>query len=163
FPTIYASGRNGVATTDLALAAGDIRPLYDAILKHVPPPEVDADGPLQMLVTTIDWSDYVGRIGIGRFVRGKIKKGQQIALMKRVTEKRVLSPSPQGDTPLFSVSRINDHVAQLYVFDRLGRVETNEVGAGDICAVVGLESVDIGDTVADFENPEALPPITVDE
>src|SRR5262249_46662270 len=136
FPTIYASGRNGVATTDLAVTPTDIRPLFDAILKHVPCPEVDPDGPLQMLVTTLDYSDYVGRIAIGRVVRGKIKKGQQIALLKHDGQ------------------RINDQVAQLYTFDRLGRIEAGEVGAGDICAVVGLEGVDIGDTVADFENAE---------
>jgi GTP-binding protein len=145
FPTIYASGRNGVATTDLAVTPADIRPLFDAILKHVPAPEVVADGPLQMLVTTLDYSDYVGRIAIGRVVRGMIKKGQQVALLKH------------------DGNRVNDQVAQLYVFDRLGRAETNEVGAGDICAVVGLESVDIGDTIADFENAEPLPPIKVDE
>jgi GTP-binding protein len=145
FPTIYASGREGIATTDLAIPATDIRPLYDAIFKHVPPPEVDAEAPLQMLVVTLDYSDYVGRIAIGRVVAGKILKGQRIALLK-----------PDG-------RRLDDTVAQLYVFDRLGRIETDEVTAGDICAVVGLEGVDIGDTVADFEQPVALPPILVDE
>jgi GTP-binding protein len=145
FPTIYASGRDGVATTDLAIPATDIRPLYEAVLKHVPPPEVEPDRPLQMLVVTLDHSDYVGRIGIGRVVAGKIRKNQRIALLK-----------PDG-------RRIDDTVSQLYVFDRLGRVEADEVGAGDICAVVGLEEVDIGDTVADFDNPVALPPIKVDE
>jgi GTP-binding protein len=145
FPTIYASGRQGVATTDLAVSATDLRPLFDAILKNVPPPEVDADAPLQMLVTTLDWSDYVGRIAIGRVVAGKIRKGQRISHMKRTGE------------------RIEEAVAQLYVFDRLGRTEASEVSAGDICAVVGLEGVDIGDTVADLENPVALPPITIDE
>src|SRR5256714_967392 len=105
FPTIYASGRNGLATTDLAIPATDIRPLYDAILKSVPPPEVKPDAPLQMLVVTLDYSDYVGRIGIGRIVAGKIRKGQRIALLK-----------PDG-------SRIEDTIAQLYTFDRLGRAE----------------------------------------
>src|SRR5437764_7601839 len=117
FPTIYASGRNGIATTDLSIPATDIRPLYDAILKHVPPPEVDPDAPLQMLVVTLDYSDYVGRIGIGRVVSGKIKKGQRVALLKQD-------------------QRIDDTVAQLYTFARLGRTETTEVSAGDICAVV---------------------------
>jgi GTP-binding protein len=145
FPTIYASGREGIATTDLAIPATDIRPLYDAIFKHVPPPEVDVEAPLQMLVITLDYSDYVGRIAIGRVFAGKIRKGQRIALLK-----------PDG-------RRLDDTVAQLYVFDRLGRIETDEVAAGDICAVVGLEAVDIGDTVADFEQPAALPPILVDE
>jgi GTP-binding protein len=145
FPTIYASGREGIATTDLAVPATDIRPLFDAILKHVPAPEVDADAPLQMLVVTLDYSDYVGRIAIGRVMAGKIRKGQRIALLRR------------------DGRRIDDTVAQLYVFDRLGRLETDEVSAGDICAVVGLEDVDIGDTIADFESPVALPPIQIDE
>jgi GTP-binding protein len=145
FPTIYASGREGIATTDLAVPATDIRPLYDAILRHVPPPEVDVDAPLQMLVVTLDYSDYVGRIAIGRVFAGKVRKGQRIALLKH------------------DGRRVDDTVAQLYTFDRLGRVEIDEVVAGDICAVVGLEDVDIGDTIADFDNPVALPPIKVDE
>jgi GTP-binding protein len=145
FPTIYASGRDGVATTDLAVPATDIRPLYQAILKHVPPPDVDASAPLQMLVVTLDYSDYVGRIAIGRVMAGKIKKGQSIALLKS------------------DGRRIDDVVAQLYVFDRLGRTEIDEVSAGDVCAVVGIEGVDIGDTIADFDQAKALPPITVDE
>jgi GTP-binding protein len=145
FPTIYASGREGIATTDLAVEALDIKPLFDTILKNVPPPEVDIDAPLQMLVVTLDHNDYVGRIGIGRVMAGKLKKGQRIALLKR------------------DGSRIDDQVTQLHVFDRLGRQEIDEVQAGDICAVVGLETVDIGDTVADPENAVALPPIKVDE
>jgi GTP-binding protein len=145
FPTIYASGREGIATTDLAIPATDIRPLYEAILKHVPPPDVDTESPLQMLVVTLDYSDYVGRIAIGRVVAGKIRKSQRIALLKH------------------DGRRVDDTVAQLYTFDRLGRIETDQVGAGDICAVVGLEGVDIGDTIADLENAVALPPIRVDE
>src|SRR5436309_3187816 len=150
FPTIYASGRNGVATTDLSIPAVDIRPLYETILKNVPPPEVEPDLPLQMLVVTLDHSDYVGRIAIGKVVAGKIRKSQRIALLKH---------DPGATEP----RRLDDTIAQLYVFDRLGRVETDEVSAGDICAVVGLEDVDIGDTIADFDNPKALPPIRVDE
>jgi len=145
FPTIYASGRQGIATTDLSIPAKDIRPLFDAIMNHVPAPRDDDSGPLQMLVVTLDYSDYVGRIAIGRVFAGKIRKGQKIALIKDKGE------------------RIDDTITQLYNFDRLGRVETDEVRAGDICAVVGLENVDIGDTIADFENPVALPPIRVDE
>jgi GTP-binding protein len=106
---------------------------------------VDLEAHLQMLVVTLDWSDYVGRIAIGRVVAGKIRKGQKVALLKR------------------DGRRLDDAIAQLYVFDRLGRLETDEVAAGDICAVVGLDEVDIGDTVADFDNAVALPPITVDE
>jgi GTP-binding protein len=145
FPTIYASGREGIATTDLAIRVPNIKALFDAILTSVPAPEVDLDAPLQMLIVTLDYSDYVGRIGIGRVVAGKIKKGQRIALLKR------------------DGKRVDDQVTQLHVFDRLGRVEADEVSAGDICAVVGLESVDIGDTVADVDKPVALPPINVDE
>src|SRR5437660_10715348 len=145
FPTIYASGRQGVATTDLSIPAKDIRPLFDAIMHHVPAPKDDDSGPLQMLVVTLDYSDYVGRIAIGKVFAGKIRKGQRIALMKH------------------DGNKVEDNVAQLYVFDRLGRAETEEVTAGDICAVVGLEGVDIGDTVADFENASALPPIKIDE
>src|SRR4029077_5605195 len=127
FPTIYASGRQGVATHDLAVPATDLRPLIATLLKHVPPPEVDPAAPLKMQVMTLDWSDYVGRIGIGKVFAGKIRKGQRIALLKH------------------DGRRVDDTVPQLYIFDRLGRTETDEVGAGDICAVVGLESVDIGD------------------
>jgi GTP-binding protein len=145
FPIIYASGRQGISTTDLAIEPKDLRPLYNAILQHVPAPEVEPDAPLQMLVVTIDHSEYVGRIGIGRVVAGKIRKGQRVALLKR------------GD------KRIDDTVVQLLEFDRLGRTEAQEVRAGDICAVVGLDDVDIGDTIADFENAVALPPIAVDE
>jgi GTP-binding protein len=155
FPTIYASGRDGIASTtppsppDAGGGKGgvgtDIRPLFDAILQHVPAPVVKLDAPLQMLVVTLDYSDYVGRIAIGKVFAGKIRKGQRIALLK-----------PDG-------RRIDDTVAQLYVFDRLGRMETDEVSAGDLCAVVGLEDVHIGDTIADFEQAVALPPIMVDE
>src|SRR5437667_5306002 len=83
FPTIYASGRQGIATTDLSIPATDIRPLFAAILQHVPPPEVELEAPLQMLVVTLDYSDYLGRIGIGKVVAGKIRKGQRIAPLKR--------------------------------------------------------------------------------
>jgi GTP-binding protein len=145
FPIIYASGRKGVATTDLAVPPKDLHPLYDAILANVPAPEVDPDGPLQLLVCSIDHSEYVGRIGIGRVVRGKIRKGQRVALLKR------------------GGKRVDDTVVQLLEFDRLGRTEVQEVGAGDVCCVVGIDDVDIGDTVADFERSEALPPLAVDE
>ncbi len=145
FPTIYASGREGIATTDLAVPAVNLKPLFDAILQHVPVPEVELDVPLQMLVVSLDYSDYVGRIAVGRVVAGKIRKGQRVALLEH------------------DGRRVNDQVAQLFAFDRLGRAEVEEIGAGDICAVVGLEGVDIGDTIADFDNPTALPPIKVDE
>ncbi len=145
FTTIYASGRQGIATLDMSLPAVNLKPMFDVILEHVPPPEVDLDAPLQMLVVTLDYSDYVGRIAIGRIFAGKIRKGQRVSHLKH------------------DGKRLEDTVAQLYIFDRLGRTETNEVGGGDICAVVGLESIDIGDTIADFDKPIALPPIIIDE
>ncbi len=155
FPTVYASGRQGIATHDLAVPATDLKPLFDTILAKVPAPEVDADAPLQMLVVTLDWSDYVGRIAIGRVVAGKIKKGQRVALLRR--------EGHHAETDEQTVKRVDCKIQTLYTFDRLGRVEADEVGAGDICAVVGLEDVDIGDTIADPDNAVALPPITVDE
>lgn len=146
FPTIYASGREGIASLDLANdPPKDLQPLYRTILEKVPVPEVDADVPLQMLVVSIDYSEFVGRIGVGRVVAGKIRKNQRVALMKR------------------DGKRIDGNVKQLFEFARLGRTEVEEVSAGDICAVVGFEGVDIGDTIADAENAVALPPITVDE
>ena len=145
FPLVYASGRSGISTLDLDVKATDLRPLLDTILNHVPAPEVEIEVPLQMLVCTLDYSDYLGRIAVGRVFAGKIRKGQRIALLKR------------------DGSKTTDNIGQLFVFDRLGRKEANEVSAGDICAVVGLKDVDIGDTIADLDNPVALPPIQVDE
>jgi GTP-binding protein len=145
FPTVYASGRDGVSTLDPATPLTNLKPLFDTLLEKVPPPEVDLDAPLQMLIVSLEYSDYVGRIAVGRVVAGKIHKNQRIALLKRDNK------------------RIDDQVLQLFTFDRLGRIETDEVTAGDICAVVGLDDADIGDTIADIDNAVALPPITVDE
>jgi GTP-binding protein len=145
FPTIYASGRQGVATSDLGTPARDIRPLYDAILRHVPPPEVDITTPLQMQVITLDYSDYVGRIAIGKVFAGTVQSGQTVAVLKH------------------DGRRLDEKIAELHVFDRLGRAPTKEVTAGDICAVVGLEDVDIGDTIADVGQPVSLPPLRIDE
>ena len=145
FPVIYTSGRQGIATTDLAIPAKDFHPLYDMILDKVPAPDVDLNAPLQMLITTLDYSDYVGRIAIGKLFNGKIKKNQRVAMLKH------------------DGKRVDTTVKQLYVFDRLGRSEADEVGAGDICAVVGVDGFDIGDTLADLETPVALPPVKIDE
>ncbi len=145
FPIIYASGRNGIAKRDLQETSTDIRPLFDAILHHVPPPDVDTESPTQLLVTNLDFSEYVGRIAVGRLMTGKIRKGQRVAVLGRDDK------------------RFDANVKQLFVFDRLGRTETEEVAAGDICAVVGLEDVEIGDTIADAEHPLALPPLRVDD
>src|SRR6266480_793298 len=134
FKYLFASGREGYATTDPKVRTESMQPLLDMVLEAVPGPEVDPDAPLQMLVTTLDWSEFVGRIAIGRITAGTIKKGQTIALMKsegRVTESRV---------------------QQVYIFDKLGRVEVEEVTAGDVCAVVGIEDVEIGDTICHREH-----------
>ncbi|MDP4212911.1 MAG: translational GTPase TypA [Bacteroidota bacterium] len=143
FPTFYGSGRNGWFNDSLTQSA-DITPLLDGILKYVPAPEKN-EGPLQMQITSLDYSSFLGRIAVGKVARGAIKEGQTIALM-------------QADG---TIKR--SKVKELYVFESLGKKKTTEVVCGDICAVVGLEDFNIGDTIADFENPEALPVISVDE
>jgi GTP-binding protein len=145
FPYVFATSKLGYATTDPETPTGDIHLLMDMILDKIPGPDVDLDGPLQMLVTTLDWSDYVGRIAIGRVKSGTLRKGQNVALMQ--TEDRI--------TPAKAVS--------VYLFEDLGRTEVHEVDAGDICAVVGLEGVEIGDTITSPLEPRALPRLKVDE
>jgi GTP-binding protein len=149
FPTLYASAKLGWATTDgsklPAAGEGDIHPLFDAIIQHVPVPILDAEAPLQVLITTLDYSDYVGRIGIGRVFAGTLRAGQDVAVISRHGKQTM------------------QRVAQVFRFDGLGRTEVDHIDLGDLCAVVGLENVDIGDTLADPERPIALPPITVDE
>ena len=145
FPYIYASSKQGYATTDPTQPGDSIQPLMDMILREIPGPEVDIGGPLQVLVTTLDWSDYVGRIAIGRVQAGTIRKGQNVALM-------------QADDQIKQ-----SKVVSVYVFEDLGRVEVHEADAGDIVAVVGLEGVEIGDTIAAPQEPRALPRLKVDE
>jgi GTP-binding protein len=143
FPAVYASGRQGWASLDPHTRSGDLTPLLETILDHVPPPE-RAEGPVQMLVTTLDYSDYVGRIGIGRVFRGTLVPGP-VALLKR------------------DGSRVNAVVRELLTFEGLEREATQRVEVGDLCAVVGVEDVHIGDTIADAESPEPLPLLAVDE
>jgi GTP-binding protein len=145
FPHIFASGREGVATHDLSVPGESMKPLLDMVLKEIPGPEIDAESPLQMLVTTLDWSDYVGRIAVGRLFSGNIAKGQQVALLQA------------GGRETLS------KVVTLYTFDKLGRQEVEQASAGDIVAVVGLEDVEIGDTISDAEVRKALPRVEVDE
>ncbi|MBL8876370.1 MAG: translational GTPase TypA [Phycisphaerae bacterium] len=150
FPTVYCAGRDGWATNVWPIPDGqpkpkDLRDIFEAIIKHVPPPRAEIEKPLQVLVTNLDYNDYVGRIGIGRIFSGKIKAGQQVAVLKR------------------DGKRVNTKVAKLMQFEGLKRSEVNTIEAGDLCALIGLESVDIGDTVADPENAIALPPVTIDE
>jgi GTP-binding protein len=144
FRGVYAAGRDGWAVGELEDKSENLFPLLDMIVAQIPAPEIK-QGPLQMLVAAMDHSDYVGRIAIGRIVRGEIKAKDKVVMIKR------------DGTHVPSVAK------RLYVFDNLGRKEVQEVQCGDICAIVGLENIDIGDTLADFEQPEPLPIIAVDE
>ncbi|MBC7849860.1 MAG: translational GTPase TypA [Chitinophagaceae bacterium] len=143
FPTFYGSGKNGWFNNTLD-QIDNIFPLLDGIIKYVPEPKV-AEGPLQMQITSLDYSSFLGRIAIGKVARGSIKESQQVALM-------------QADG---SIRKIK--VRELYVFEGMGKKKVTEVLAGDLCAVVGIDDFNIGDTLADAENPEALPVISVDE
>ena len=143
FPTYYGSGRNGWFNDSLT-QTDNINPLLDGILKHVPPPKV-SEGTLQMQITSLDYSSFLGRIAVGRVARGVIKENMPISLM-------------QADG---SIKK--SRVKELYVFEGMGKKKVTEVIAGDLCAVVGIEGFNIGDTIADFETPEALPVISVDE
>jgi GTP-binding protein len=143
FPTYYGSGKNGWFNDSLTPTT-DIMPLLDGIIKHVPAP-VKNEGPLQMQITSLDYSSFLGRIAVGKVARGSIREGQNIALM-------------QADGTIKK-----SRVKELYVFESLGKKKATEVLCGDICAVVGLEDFNIGDTIADQDNPEALPLISVDE
>lgn len=145
FPYIFASGRAGYSTHDPSAREGDMRPLLDLIIEKVPGPEVDIDGPFQMLCTSLDFSEYVGRIGIGRIRSGRVKRGQR-AILLGADDARTLST-----------------IDTVMVFDKLGRVETELAEAGDIVALVGFGDVGIGDTITDIENPVALPRIEVGE
>ncbi len=145
FPYIFCSGREGYATTDYTQRTDSMRPLLDLVLEKIPGPIVDAEAPLQMLVTTLDWSDYVGRIAIGRIYSGSVRKGQRVALM-------------QKDDKL-----VSSKIASVLVFEKLGRTEVEEAAAGEVVAIVGLDAVEIGDTVSDFEQPKALPRLDIDE
>lgn len=143
FPTFYGSGKNGWFNDSLT-QIDNIDPLLDGIIKHVPPPKV-SEGSLQMQITSLDYSSFLGRIAVGKVGRNVIKENQQIALM-------------QADGTVKK-----QRVRELYVFEGMGKKKVAEVVAGDLCAVVGLEDFNIGDTIADPENPEALPVISVDE
>ncbi|HRV83254.1 MAG TPA: translational GTPase TypA [Saprospiraceae bacterium] len=144
FPTYYGSAKQGWMGEDWQKPSGDITPLLDAIIEHIPAP-ITGLGPSQMLVTSLDYSPYIGRIAIGRVHRGELKVGQNVALVKR------------------DASIVKNRIKELYTFEGLGKVKINAVPAGEICAVVGIEGFDIGDTIADVEVPEALPTIRIEE
>jgi GTP-binding protein len=145
FPHIYASSKQGFATHDLDKHGATVEPLMDMILEKIPGPEIDAEAPLQMLVTTLDWSDYVGRIAIGRIYSGDVKPGLDVALMQKDDK---IAPA---------------RIVSVQTFEDLGRTEVETAAAGDIVALVGLENIEIGDTVTDRNSPRALPRLVVDE
>ena len=145
FPIVYASALNGYATLDLANPSKDMRPLFDTVLKHVPAPVGDMDGPLQFQISALDYSSFVGRIGVGRVSRGRIKPGQEVMVLN-------------GDKPP-KKARVN----QVLGFRGIERVQMEEAGVGDIILVNGIEDIGIGVTLADINQPEALPMPKVDE
>ncbi|MGF6596888.1 GTP-binding protein [Paraburkholderia sp. GAS448] len=146
FPVVYASGLNGYAALDPSVREGNMRPLFEAILEHVPVRPADPEGPLQLQITSLDYSTYVGRIGIGRVARGRIKPGQPV----------VVRFGPEGET-------INRKINQVLSFHGLERVQVESAEAGDIVLINGIDEIGIGATICAPEAPEALPMITVDE
>jgi GTP-binding protein len=145
FPTFYGSAKQGWMSSDWKTPTTDITALLDGIIEHIPAPEI-AEGTTQMLITSLEYSAYIGRVAIGRVHRGSIKAGQPLALVKR-------------DTKAIVKARLKD----LYVFEGFDKLKLDEVKAGEICALVGLEGFEIGDTVADIEKPEGMKTITIDE
>jgi GTP-binding protein len=145
FPVIFSSGRQGWATTDLAKPNTNMQPIFDAIIKHIPAPKANEDAPLQMLVTTLDYSDYVGRIAIGRIFAGSVNQAQKVTVIDN-----------QGNHTL-------QKIIQLYSFDGLGKKHADLCEAGDICAIAGLDPIDIGNTIACADEPSSLPIVAVDE
>ncbi|MHA7941671.1 translational GTPase TypA [Formosa sp. 3Alg 14/1] len=144
FPTVYGSAKNNWMSDDWRNQTENIEPLLDMVIEHIPAPKIP-EGNTQMLITSLDFSSFTGRIAIGRLTRGELKVGQQISLVKR------------------DGSVVKNRIKELHIFEGLGRIKVDEVQTGDICAIVGLEGFEIGDTVADFENPEGLKTIAIDE
>ncbi len=145
FPVLYAIARDGIAKENLEDEGKDLQPLFEKIVEYMPAPTYDKDKGLQFLITSLDYDNFVGRLAIGRVFNGTIRVNQQVSLIKR------------------DGTIIKGVVRNLYTYDGLKRVETKEAKAGDIIAVAGLDNINIGETIADAENPEALPPITVEE
>ena len=145
FPVVYASAKNGFAKTDIEAEGKDMKPLYDMILEHVEDPEGNPEEPLQMLVTNTEYDEYVGKLGTGRIYNGKLARNMEITLIKRDGE------------------LVNGKISRIYGYEGLKKVEIEEALAGDIVTVAGIERIDIGETVADRENPKPLPLIDIDE
>lgn len=144
FPVIYAAARSGIAKLSMEDESDNLEPLFELLLREIPGPKGDIEGPLQMMVTTLDYDEYVGRIAIGRIIRGKIVNGQNVVVMN-------------GD------QTTKAKIGRLYAYQGLKRAEVPEADMGDIVAVTGLADVSIGQTIADPENPEALPALNIDE
>ena len=144
FPVVYASARDGIAKASMEDDSTDMTALFDVLIKEIPAPQGDIDGPLQFMVTTLDYDDFVGKIAVGRIVRGRMKPNQQVVLMNGESTRK-------------------GKIGRVYTYNGLNRVETDEAGMGDIIAFVGIDDINIGETVADAENPEALPTISIDE
>ena len=147
FPVVYASARDGIAKLTMEDESTNLEPLFKVIINNIPAPDVDVDGPVQMLVNNLDWDDYVGRIVVGRIVRGKLHDGENVILM---------NPTEGGSVRKGKVGR-------LYVYQGLKRVEVQEAAAGEIIALMGIADAKIGETIADADNPEMLHGISIDE
>ncbi|MFD2333890.1 translational GTPase TypA [Cohnella sp. GCM10020058] len=145
FPVVYASGLNGIASLDAGTLGTTMEPLYETVIEKIPHPTEDQDAPLQFLVTLLDYNEYLGRIPIGRVNRGKIRQGQPVAVLDREGKIR------------------QARIEKLFGFQGLKRVEMEEAAAGDIIAIAGIKDVNIGETIADPANPEALPVLKIDE
>src|SRR5690606_38169144 len=164
FPVVYASAINGFALERLedlpadgvrspaeAVAAGlSMKPLFEAILRQVPARDDDPEGPLQFQISALDWSSYVGKIGIGRIGRGRVRSGQNVLVL-------------HGDPQAGGAEPVAARIGQVLRFDGLERIAVPQAEAGDIVAITGIDAIDIGSTVADPDTPEALPTLQVDE
>lgn len=144
FPVLYGSAKNNWMGEDWKTPTGTITPLLDAIVKYIPAPH-QLDGTPQMLITSLDYSSYTGRIAVGRVHRGTLREGMNITLAKR------------------DGTMVKSKIKEVHTFEGLGRKKVESVSSGDICALIGIEGFEIGDTICDFENPEPLPPIAIDE
>ena len=144
FPVVLASARNGIAKLSMDEESDNLEPLFKVIMENIPAPDVDVEAPLQMLVNTLDWDSYVGRIVVGRIVRGTIHNGENVTLCDENGSRKA-------------------KIGRLYTYQGLKRVEAEEASAGDIVALIGLADANIGETIADFENPEPLKGLKIDE
>ena len=144
FPVVYASGKKGIASLDLDKPGEDLKCLFETIIDHINPPECDMDGTMQMLVSNIDYDDYLGRIAIGRVERGAIDLNMPVAICK-------------------NDKNLSSRVTKLYLYDGLKRVEVEHADAGDIVALAGINDINIGDTICDYNNPEKIPFVDIDE